>query len=824
MRTVVIPRFRPSRRTALLLAGAIVCGSPTARAQSKAISSVQMGQTPVADAPGPLKSAVTNAVTRAGVGGAANAPGAPQELYLDVSIDSQASALISRFVMRDGRLSASGADLRALGIMTDKLNITQAADVALDSIPGLHYRFDPARLTIDLQVPENLRTPHSFNARESPAIPSASSLHGLLLNYELYSQTTPEEETSLYSEIRYFSPYGVTSQTGILEWYKNLHRYIRYDTNWIRSWQDTMSTLQLGDTISSSSSWSRAVRIGGIQWRRNFTVRPDLITYPIPSLRGATAVPSSVDLYINNIRQFSSQVPTGPFVLNQVPGISGAGIATVVTRDALGRSIATSVPLYVDTRLLAAGLSSYSFEVGFLRRNYGFDSFNYDRRPAVSETTSYGLTSSVTLSSHAEATPGVWVAGGGGLVEIGLGGVISASVSASAGRFAGQQVSLGYQLIEPTFSINEQSVRTIGNYGDLAARVGDLVPTATDQATVALPFFSRQTLAISYIGSTLRDGPTSRIGSLSYMLNLGRQSSLNVSVFRDFGSQPTSGVFIGMSVGLGESRSGGTGTTLNANVGRQSGQNTYNVSATRPADYGGGLGWGVQAGRAGTINYQQAQAQWLGNLGQVEAVVQSFGGQAATSVDVSGGAVWMDNTLKLSRRIDDSFALISTGGVAGIPVLHENRVIGKTDSNGYLLVPDLNAYQHNLISIDTMRLPADVQVASTEQDLVPESRSGLLGEFGLSRYLAATVILQDADGAVLPPGARVHHIESGKDTIVGYDGQTFIDHLQPHNHLQVVVHGQTCEVAFDYAPPKDGNLPTFGPLRCALGAHAGAAR
>ena len=67
-------------------------------------------------------------------------------------------------------------------------------------------------------------------------------------------------------------------------------------------------------------------------------------------------VPSAVDLYLNNIRQFGSRVQDGPFVLDALPRISGAGQATVVVTDHLGRTTQTSVPLYVDQQRLAPGL------------------------------------------------------------------------------------------------------------------------------------------------------------------------------------------------------------------------------------------------------------------------------------------------------------------------------------------------------------------------------------------------------------------------------------------------------------------------------------
>ncbi|KVE44760.1 hypothetical protein WS69_19560 [Burkholderia sp. BDU5] len=116
----------------------------------------------------------------------------------------------------------------------------------------------------------------------------------------------------------------------------------------------------------------------------------------MPALAGTAVVPSTVDLYVNGVRQFSGDVPSDPFVINSGAGITGASNATVVTRDALGRTIATSLPLYIGTGMLAPGPASYSVEAGFLRRAWGPRSFDYTRRPAVSATARYGASDRLT--------------------------------------------------------------------------------------------------------------------------------------------------------------------------------------------------------------------------------------------------------------------------------------------------------------------------------------------------------------------------------------------------------------------------------------------
>ena len=270
------------------------------------------------------------------------------------------------------------------------------------------------------------------------------------------------------------------------------------------------------------------------------------------------------------------------------------------------------------------------------------------------------------------------------------------------------------------------------DYGDIASTDGTPVAQQTDRATVALPLFSGQTLSLSYIGSRYPQAAASHIGSVSYTRNFGNLASMTLSGYRDFHGAAKSGVFLSASISLGNNIS------ISTSAGRQGGQSTYNASAARPPDYDGGFGWAAQAGGTGNILYRQAQAQYLGKDGAMTVIAQQVDRQVSASLDMNGALVFMDGAALPARRISDGFALVSTG-VAGIPVLHENRDIGITDRNGHLLVPDLNAYQPNRIGIDGMKLPADAQIVSTAQNVVPKSQSGVLAAFRVTQYSAASV-------------------------------------------------------------------------------------
>jgi len=95
--------------------------------------------------------------------------------------------------------------------------------------------------------------------------------------------------------------------------------WTRMDTSWVNSDPQSVRTIRVGDFITTALTGTRAVRLGGIQLRSNFDLRPDMVTFPLPALRGTAVVPSAVDLYINNVRQFSGQASGGPFAIDTPP-------------------------------------------------------------------------------------------------------------------------------------------------------------------------------------------------------------------------------------------------------------------------------------------------------------------------------------------------------------------------------------------------------------------------------------------------------------------------------------------------------------------------
>ncbi|MBK5417980.1 fimbria/pilus outer membrane usher protein [Pseudomonas sp. TH31] len=741
---------------------------------------------------------------------------ADAQLFLELVVNQMNTGRVVAVDQRGGRFFLPATALRDSGM---KLPENISADVDLDSLPGLRSEYDSIGQRLLLSVPPDW-LPEQFvgNRQAYPRTPALSSF-GTLLNYDLYLNDTDDAGTYLaaWNEVRLFDSWGTLSNTG--QYRRTLsgaalstlnNGYLRYDTTWRYSDDERLLTYEAGDLVSGALPWSSSVRLGGVQLSRDFGVRPDLVTYPLPQFAGEAAVPSSVDLFINGYKSSSADLQPGPYTLTNIPFINGAGEAVVVTTDALGRQVSTTVPFYVTSSLLQKGLSDFSVATGTLRRDYGLRDFGYG--PGVtSGSLRYGLSDNFTLESHAEASDSLTLGGLGGNLRLGNFGVLNTALSQS--RFdgeSGQQLSLGYQYSSQRYSFSYQRLQRRDQYADLT--VVDSAYTTlskrSEQATLSLNLDAWGSLGVGYFDVRAADESRTRLLNLTWSKPLWRDTSFYLSGNREIGdsnwavqAQLVIPFDLHGSLAISSERS-------------KTGQTQQRVNYSRAVPTEGGVGFNLGYAQGDGPAYRQADLTWRLQSVQLQAGVYGTSDAQTRWADASGSLVWMDRQLFAANRIDDAFVVVSTDGYADIPVRYENQLVGQTDRNGHLLVPWSSAYYRGKYEIDPLNLPANVRSPNVEQRIAVRRGSGYLLEFALSRIVAASIVLVDARQRELPLGSGVVHEQSGTQTVVGWDGLVYLENLQAHNSLRVTLaDGKTCQVQFAVDMKQD-QIPLIGPLVC----------
>lgn len=741
--------------------------------------------------------------------GPAPAP-ADQPLFVELVVNGRASGDIVAMTQRTDRTLIDAGDLRAAGLI-----VTGAGPVDVAHFPGLQVHYDAAGQTLLLDAtPDLLPTSHiAGEARDrSPAIANA----GVMLNYDAYVQRAAGVTSlSLWTEQRLFGPAGTFSNDGTLRASQGSDQplprgYLRYDTRYRYIDEDRALTYTAGDLITRSLPWTNSVRIGGIQIARDYHVRPDLLTMPLPSFAGKTAVPSAVDLFVDGYRQQRADVAPGRFVLDNIPVVNGAGQATIVTTDAVGRQISTTIPFYVASTLLRPGLLDVAGEIGFLRRNYGLKSFSYGAL-AASGTVRRGLTQHVTIEMHGEASRGVALAGGGIVWSPGLIGTIT--LSAAASRAQGRTDSLwtiAYSYSSRRFSIAAEHDQRDRTYRDLASF--DLAAFSgterSDRVIGSINFARQGSIGLAYLDGRTLDGPRTRIASLSYSRSIGRFANLFLSADRDFSHHSTSAQlrliipFGRNSVSAGASHDPARGTLSQIDYAR-----------AIPSQGGFGLNTSLAVDDRGRA-YGQGEATWRGRAVEIQAGGAFAQGQKSVWASATGSLVAMDRAMFAANQVSDAFAVVSTDGVAGVPVSYENQRLGVTDRNGHLFVPSISAYHPGRFSIDTLELPVDRVATRVEQRVALRQGSGALVRMPIRTVRSATLLLVDDAGKPLQPGGVVARPGAGAAEI-GWDGLVYLEDLPASETLLAITRADGKQCHARVAMPAGAKpLARIGPVPC----------
>jgi len=789
--------------------------------------------------------------------------------YLSIVVNGQSDNQVVPVVYRN---NAYWVEAGVLAKNHVRLNGQQQGLVNIASLPQVKAQYVAATQQLILQVPDDWLPKQNVSGDNLMGYTPAQSSTGLLFNYDAYYSDPHDGQRSLatWMEQRLFSSVGILTNTGT--WRYNMEGspgdvdstsqdgYIRYDTFWRYTDEKGLVSYQMGDFVSNSLTWSNSARMGGLRISRNFGVRPDLVTYPLLQYSGTAAVPTTVDLFLNGFKASSNNLNSGPFTLTNVPYINGAGEATVVTTDALGRQVSTSVPFYVSNTLLRQGLTDFDLSLGAVRQNYGVDSADYSDA-AFSGIYRYGITNYLTISTHGEATQGLALGGIGADIAVGHWGTFSLSGSQSQANHApvtsgefdtngnnvfannstqgipdtmgqnstqsatdsdtkaknGNQYTVGYSYYSTRFSLSAlRSSRTPG-YQDLTSYTSDTrLSRQADQVTFSTSPFgqSNGTVGIGYYDVEAYDQSHTRLMNLSYSRSLWGQSSMFLSLNKTLSEN-------GYSAQLQFIIPLDGGVSVNAGAQRNSAgnyQEQIGASKTTPTD--GGLGWNL-AYTGGSDPYQQADATWKSRYSTIQGGVYGQTGEYTHWADLSGSVVFMANDFFLSDKINDAFIVVDTDNYAGVPVMYENQKLGKTDKNGHLLISNVSSYYPAKVDIDTLPLPADVVANRVSDNVSVREGSGVVVEFPVRKVLSASIKLNDTHGQPLKLGTLVTEQNSQQTTVVGYDGLVYFTNLQPHNRLSIRQEDNSvCRIGFDLNN-NHHSIEQVGPLVCQPNAASG---
>jgi outer membrane usher protein len=700
------------------------------------------------------------------VAASAAAPAPPfQPLLLEISLNGQATG-DPRLVLRD----SSGALWVEAGALSSWRLAAPSCKTAtyegkvfcrLDSIPFLAAKLSDADQSLALTADPRLFDRQDLSMKGDGPAPMAPRRTGAYLNYDLLAEgSRGGVNVSGAFDAVVFTRFGV-GESDFIARTGTGRKLVRLETSWTIDRPDSMTSLRLGDSISAGGPQTAPVRFAGLQFGRNFAVQPGFLTLPLPGIAGSAALPSIVDVYVDNRLQSSRPVQPGPFQLNDIPVSSGGGNIQIVTRDLLGRETVATESYYAAPTLLRRGLSDFSYEIGFERRDFGLKSNRYGSFIA-SATHRYGVSDALTVEGHGEVTPSVQVASlAVDLASLPFGLVRASAAVSHAKAGAGVAAGLSFEHRTQKLSFGAEADYTGTHYRYAGIPADFRLPRLSVQAFADLPVRGGS-IGLNYLHRDFVGQPSEDLAGAFANFNFGRLGAFQVFARRSVLGRAQVTVGGNFAMTLGHRRSASASAETGAN-GRFA---TFAYQQDAPLVGGSAV---RATATVGSLSSFDAEYRLQTRYAAFGAEVADANGSAGIRLTARGSIGSLGSDLFAARSLGPSFGEVEVPGYKGVRVYADNQLIGVTGKDGKLLIPALRAYEGNVISIDDADLPIDVLPGETRSIVRPFARTGAIVAFAPRRERGVVLKVRMEDGSELPAGALAR-IDGGQADLVAVSG------------------------------------------------------
>ncbi|WP_436883515.1 fimbria/pilus outer membrane usher protein [Enterobacter asburiae] len=780
-------------------------------------------------------------------------------------------------VLTLGQLKSAGVAIDRVEALKGRAADTVIKDIR-ETIPGATVKFDMSRLRLDLTVPQTDMLVRADGTVDpslwDEGVPGAMfsyMMSGSRSETDGYAGMSGSHSDSLFGSVngglnlgawRLRSNFSYNQSNSNGQGYSSSTRNSQFSNTYVqRDVQALRGELYAGEKSTGGDIFD-SISFRGVQLVSEDQMLPNSQRGFSPVVSGIAKSTAKVSVRQNGQLIYETTVPPGPFKLTDINGGGGGELEVTVTEADGSRHVSTQNYATLGTMKRSGGVD-YEVSVGKYHGNNG--QYEGSRDPLFALTTvRVGLPLYVTLYGGLLVSEKYQSSVIGAVASLGILGALSldatlanAKVRAtgrdgaddpgipSSGDGARDQHERGVawrmqfaRNIDTTGTgltvsgtrysrdyMSFQDVATAGygltqdqapwlrerrrsnwqvNLSQSLWRLGSIFLNASrndywgsDQVVKSVGGgFSSSLYGVGYSVNYNEDRTQSHAGSNAWPTN--RQVSLNVNVpFSLFNPQwqAVRDMYATYSMthdnkGRTSQQSGLSGSALDSKL-------SWNVSQNHDNQGGGssgnaGLGW--SGDRVSTsLNYGYGSH------------TRTLGGSA------SGGLVLHPHGVTLARSVGDSMALVEAPGAGGVSVGGTS-----TDSRGYAVVPYLQNYQRNDVTLNTATLPDGVDIQQSSAQVYPTKGAIVEAKFK-TRVGRQAMLTLNYQGRPVPFGAIASLPDDDVQTsaIVGDDGMVYLTGAPQSGLLKVrwgTEAGQQCQVRYDLgalpkADPKDKDAP-----------------
>ena len=610
-------------------------------------------------------------------------------------------------------------------------------------------------------------------------------------------------------------------QNGAIDWnsisdnveYSSLSTYVQRD---IPEWKSRVMFGQL----NTQGQLFDTIPFTGARLSSDERMLPGSQRGYAPEIRGIARTSAKVTVRQNDQVIYETTVSPGEFLINDLYPLGYGGDLDVTVKEADGSEEYFLVPYASVAQLLRPDSQRFSITAG----QYRNDSLATD--PFFLEGTyQRGITNSLTAFAGAQLNSDYYAIQGG----VGLGtpiGAFSAQVTHSGadldkeGTESGQSYEMTYsKLISETSSNITLAAYRFSTKGymdfETAMSTIDAVSLDKDYSNIYRPK-SRYTLTASqglgsgwgnlYISSSIENYWASEEENVQYQLgytnNYGRLSyGFNAThTQNDIGDGQTN-YMLTVNVPLDYWKGNiSSAPLLRFRLNHDSdGRAQQQVGISDSVGDDNQFSYGVTAshGNAGQASSIDINGSYISPITSLSATYSSGSDYQSESLGLSGSLIAHSGGVTFSPYTGNTYALVEAPGAKGATVSSYSGA--KIDSNGYAIVPNLNAYEYNDIYIDPKNAPENIEFENTSEKVVPYSNAIVPVKFK-TKQGDLLLINSTYNGDVLPFGASVLDEENETVGYVGQGSELYIQTDKKSGLLKVVwgdISDNSCTVLFD---------------------------
>jgi len=352
-----------------------------------------------------------------------------------------------------------------------------------------------------------------------------------------------------------------------------------------------------------------------------------------------------------------------------------------------------------------------------------------------------------------------------------------------------------FQRNERDWSLGAAAEQRSPEYVDIAFEPGQIRTLAVRQFAASTRVGERHWLNALFLRTTDTSG-VFNTATLGWTFALSSASTLTANFSRFWGTQPASKVFsLTLSLPLGE-RDFATAT-----VERRSGAASTDVllDVSRNLLETDSFGYHLVAGQQSAARRAEVGGFLQTGVGQFGLEFADAFNTRSTRAYARGGVAAAGGEWRISRYLDQSFAIVKVADFPDVRVFGNGQPVGKTDASGTAVIPRLSGFLPSTISFEGEDIPLEGTFGDNAKRVKIASRMGALVDMGVTRRISATLTLTQADKKPVPAGASVRIGEAQEEFPVARQGRVYVSGLarDKPNALHVRMGERECRASVD---------------------------